>query len=99
MYAIARLNQFDPAKLAASRQQLEQFDRSHQAQTGYVGTVIVDLQAGRRLVVNLWDSKEHSAAALSVLGPEVERLLHPIMTTPSELVGAGPVISTDLIRG
>jgi hypothetical protein len=55
------------------------------------------LQAGRRLVINLWESEDHSAAALSVVGPEVSRLLEPLMSHPSELVGAGTVISTDLV--
>jgi hypothetical protein len=48
-------------------------------------------------VLNLWESEEDSAAALSVVGPEVGRLLEPLMSHPSELVGAGTVISTDLV--
>jgi hypothetical protein len=96
MFAIVRLNSFDQIKLAASPA-LEQFDQIHRTQPGYVGTIVVDLQAGRRLVLNLWESEESSAAALSVLGPEVGRLLEPLMSHPSELVGAGTVISTDLV--
>jgi hypothetical protein len=34
---------------------------------------------------------------LSVVGPEVGRLLEPLMSHPSEFVGAGTVISTDLV--
>ena len=97
MYAVVRLNSFDPVKLADSSS-LEQFDQIHRAQPGYVGTVVVDLQAGRRLALNLWESEEHSAAALSVVGPEVGRLLEPLMSQPSVLVGAGTVLSTDLVR-
>jgi len=96
MFAIVRLNSFDQNKLAASSA-LEQFDQIHRAQPGYVGTIVVDLQAGRRMVLNLWESEEYSAAALSVLGSEVGRLLEPLMSDPSELVGAGTVISTDLV--
>ncbi len=96
MYAVVRLNSFHPSKLSASGDTLEQFDRIHAAQPGYVGTVVVDLQAGRRLVINLWESEGHAAEALSVLGPEVRRLLNSIMSKPSELLGAGTVISTDL---
>jgi hypothetical protein len=59
-----------------------------------VGFVLV---ASRRLVLNLWDSEAHSAAALSVLGPEAARVLNPLMSKPSELIATGPVISTDLI--
>jgi len=40
MYAVLRLNSFDPAKLAASRGELEEFDRVHAAQPGYVGSVV-----------------------------------------------------------
>jgi len=97
MYAVARLNSFDPNKLAASGDGLEQFDQTHRAQPGYVGTVVVDLQAGRRLVLNLWESEEHSSAALSFLGPEVGRVLNPLMSDPSELIGVGTVIFTDLV--
>jgi hypothetical protein len=80
MHAIVRLNSFDPIKLDASPA-LEQFDQIHRRQPGYVGTMVVDLQAGRPLVLNLWESEEHSAAALSV-GPEVGRLLEPLMSHP-----------------
>jgi len=96
MYAVVRLNSFDPVKLTDSPA-LEQFDQIHRAQPGYIGTIVVDLHAGRRLVLNLWESEEHSAAALSVVGPEVGRLLEPLMSRASEFVGAGTVISTDLV--
>ena len=48
-------------------------------------------------MLNLWESEEYSAAALSVVGPEVGRLLEPLMSRPSQLVGAGTEISTDLV--
>jgi hypothetical protein len=98
MFAIVRLNSFDQVKLAASPA-LEEFDQIHRTQPGYVGSIVVDLQAGRRLVLNLWESEEYSAAALSAIGPEVGRLLEPLMSHPSEHVGAGTVISTDLVPG
>jgi hypothetical protein len=97
MYAVLRLNSFDPDKLAASGERLEEFDKVHAAQPGYIGSVVVDLGKGRRFVLNLWESKEHSAAALSVLGPEVGRLLSPLMSSPSEFIGVGNVISSDLV--
>ncbi|MBA2444702.1 MAG: hypothetical protein H0V49_05150 [Nocardioidaceae bacterium] len=96
MYAVLRLNAFEPDKLAQSREELEQFDETHAAQPGYVGSVVVDLGEGERFVLNLWESEAHSVAALAVLGPEVGRLLGPLMTGPSELIGVGPVISSDL---
>lgn len=97
MYAVLRLNSFDPDKLVASGQGLEQFDEVHAAQAGYVGSVVVDIGGGgRHFALNLWESAEHSAAALFVLGPEIGRLLDPLMAKPSELIGAGTVISSDL---
>jgi hypothetical protein len=111
MFAVLRLNSFDPDKLAASGERLEEFDKVHAAQPGHIGSVVVDVGKGRRFVLNLWESKEHSAAALSVLweskehsaaafsvlGPEVGRLLSPLMSSPSEFVGVGNVISSDLV--
>jgi hypothetical protein len=97
MYAVARLNSFDPTKLAAAGDALEQFDQAHRTQPGYAGTVVVDLHEGRRLILNLWDSEEHSATALSVLGPDVGRVLNPLTSDPSELIGVGTVTFTDLI--
>jgi hypothetical protein len=96
MYAVVRLNTFEPNKLAGSADSLRQFDEAHAAQPGYAGNIVVDLQDGRRLVINLWGSEAHSAAALSVLGPEAARILSPLMSKPSELLAAGPVISIDL---
>jgi hypothetical protein len=97
MYAVLWLNSFDPDKLAASGERLEEFDKLHAAQPGYIGSVVVDLGEGRRFVLNLWESKEHSAAALSVLGPEVGRLQSPLMSSPSQFIGVGNVISSDLV--
>jgi hypothetical protein len=48
-------------------------------------------------VLQLNSFEAHSAAALSVLGPEAARVLDPLMSKPSELIAAGPVVSTDLI--
>jgi hypothetical protein len=97
MYAVVRLNSFEANKLAGSADSLKQFDQAHAAQPGYVGSLVVDLQDGRRLVLNLWDSEAHSAAALSVLGPEAARVLNPLMSKASEVIATGRVISTDLI--
>ncbi len=96
MYAVLRINTFDPNKLAESSDKLEEFDQVHSAQAGYVGSIVVELGVGRRFALNLWESEVHSAAALAVLGPEVGRLLGPLMSGPSELLGVGTVISSDL---
>ncbi|MEA2485689.1 MAG: hypothetical protein QOD46_800 [Actinomycetota bacterium] len=98
MYAIVRLNTFDEQKLAAAADDVAAFDRLHSSQPGYVGNLVVDLDPGRRLVVNLWDSEQDAVSALSILGPEVDRILTPLMNAPPQLIGTGPVSSTDLIR-
>jgi hypothetical protein len=97
MYAVLRLNSFDPPKLAVAADRLEEFNKIHSAQPGYVGSVVVELGAGRRFALNLWESEQHSAAALQVLGPEVRRLLGPLMGAPSQLIGTGTVLSSDLV--
>jgi hypothetical protein len=97
MYAVLRLNSFDPHKLASSSETLDAFDKVHSAQPGYLGSVVVDLGEGRRFALNIWESEEHSLAALSVLGPEVKRLLGPLMLEPAAFIGAGTVISSDLV--
>lgn len=96
MYAIIRLNTFDPDKLASAAQDLAEFDRIHAAQPGFLGSVVVSLDQRRRLAVNLWEDSIASHAGQSVLGPHVARLLVPIMSEPSQLVGAGKVIGFDL---
>ncbi len=93
MYAVLRINPYDEEKVAASAHRLEEFDRIHAAQPGFAGSVVVDLSGGRRFVVNLWESEEHGRAALARLRPEVDRLVLPLLSAPSEFVGAGPVIA------
>jgi hypothetical protein len=96
LYAVVRVNTFDLARLAAAAEELGQFDRVHAAQPGYQGGLVVDLQGGRRLVVNLWQSEEHSNQARATLGPQVGRVLDPLLVRPSEFLGAGAVLSADL---
>jgi hypothetical protein len=63
--------------------------------TGYAGDVVVDLGHGQRLTVNMWDSEQDATAALSTLGREVGRVLTPVLSTPSQLIGTGRA-TTDL---
>ena len=93
MYAILRINSYDPDPLAAGTGPPAEFDRLHEAQPGFVGSAVVDLGSGRRFVLNLWDSAEASRTGLRVLAPEVERLLAPLMSAPSQFLGAGAVLS------
>jgi hypothetical protein len=96
MYAVLRLNSFDPDKLAGSTDQLEEFDRIHASQPGFAGSIVVDLGSGRRFMVNLWQNEDASKAAFERLMPEVDRLLTPLLADPSQFMGAGPVIAADL---
>jgi hypothetical protein len=98
MYAILRINSYDPDALAAGTDRMAEFDRLHATQPGFVGSAVVDLGGGRRFVLNLWDSAEASRAGLRVLAPEVERLLVPLMSAPSQLLGAGPILSWPTAR-
>ena len=97
MQAVMRVNSFNPDKLAAGQEQLEEFNRLHAAQPGFLGSVTVDLGAGRQFVLNLWDSEEHRLSGLNALGPAVERLVDPLLAEPSELIGFGPVIAADAL--
>jgi hypothetical protein len=93
--AVLRINSFDPGKLAAGQEQLEEFNKIHAAQPGFLGSVTVDLGEGRQFVLNLWDSEEHRVSGLEALGPAVERFMNPLLAGPSELIGVGPVVASD----
>ena len=93
MYAILRVNTYDPEKLAAAAHRMEEFNRLHAAQPGAEGSIGVDLGEGRRFVLNAWDSVEASRAGQRVLVPHLQRLLVPLMSQPSEFLGAGPVVT------
>ena len=95
MQAVLRINSYDPDKLAAGQEQLDEFNRIHAAQRGFLGSLTVDLGDGRQFVLNLWDSEEHRVSGLNALGPAVERLVRPLLAGPSELIGFGPVLASD----
>ncbi len=97
MYAVVRELRFDLAKLPGATAQLEEFQRLHAAQPGYLGSLTVNAGDGRRLVVNLWASETQAFAGRDALEPAVHRLLAPLLAAPSELLGAGLVIENDLI--
>lgn len=96
VHAIVRETIYDPAELAEGQDALDEFQEIHEDQPGYRGTLVVDTGDARWLTVNLWESPEQAQTALPKMGPVVERLLEPMMSEPSELLGQGPVILTDL---
>ncbi len=100
MYAVVRVNTWDKAKRAVAAGDVAEFDRVHAEQSGFLGSLVVDLGEGRNAILNLWRSEEHATAALPVVGPAVRRLLEPLMAEPSQLVGAGEVVQgAELVRG
>jgi hypothetical protein len=96
MYAVVRDNPFDATKLAQGRKQLDEFQALHARQPGFRGSLVVDLGNGHLLAVNLWETKEHAAAALPAMIPAVQRLIEPMLAAPSKLIGEGPVVQNDL---
>jgi hypothetical protein len=98
MYAIVRMNSFDPSKLAGAAPRVDEFQRLHASQRGYAGSILVDLGEGQRLSINLWDSEDDANGALSTLEAEIGRVLVPLMAAPSRVLGAGPVVSSDVAR-
>ncbi len=98
MYAIVRENSYDSAKLTRGRPDVDEFQMLHARQPGYQGTIVVELEEGRWLSVNLWDSEASASAALPAMVPAVQRLLEPMMTGPSRVIGSGPVVLTDLSK-
>ena len=98
MYAVVRENTYDPTKLAQGSEQFAEFQALHASQPGYRGTIVVDAGNGRHLIVNLWATEEDATAALPKVAPAVQRLLGPLMAGPSQLIGTGPVVLTDLTQ-
>jgi hypothetical protein len=97
VHAVLRINSFDETKLADAQEDVREFDRIHATQPGFLGNITVDLGEGRRFVLNVWRSAEDAQAGLSVLGREVVRLIEPLMSSPSEIIGTGTIISSDFV--
>jgi hypothetical protein len=95
MYAIVRQYTYDPATIARAGQALAAAQGLHAAQPGYAGSIVAD-DGQHFIAVNLWQSEHHAAAGRAAIGTQVQRLLEPLMATPSQLLGAGEVVATDL---
>lgn len=96
MYAVFRETTYDPENPVEQSPEFREFQKLHAEQKGYKGTVVTDVGDGRYLTLTLWETAEDMHAARKTLGPVVERLLNPLMTTPSTLLGTGKVIESDL---
>jgi hypothetical protein len=96
MYAIVRDNAYDTTKLAEGQAQLAEFQVLHSQQPGYRGSLTVDIGNGRHIIVNLWEGEEYAGSALPVMVPIVQRLVEPLLSKPSQLIGTGLVVMNDI---
>ena len=96
MFAVVRESTYDPAKLTGGSAELARYQVLRAGQAGYQGNLVVDLGNGRILTITLYDTPEQATAAQSAMQPEAQRLLEPMMTAATRVVGTGPVIITDL---
>ncbi len=97
MYAVVRALHYDPTKLASASRQLEEFQQLHASQPGYIGSLSVEAGQGRHVVINLWQTEAQAFAGREALEPAVRRLIEPLLAAPAELLGAGPVVDSDLV--
>jgi hypothetical protein len=97
MYAILRQYTYDIAMIAHAEEALTAVQELHAAQPGYADSIVVN-DGQRFIAVNLWRTEHDAAAGRGAIGAQVQRLLEPLMTTPSQLLGAGEVVASDLGR-
>jgi heme-degrading monooxygenase HmoA len=95
MYAIVRRYAHDPAAIASAGQALAAAQELHTTQPGYAGSIVID-DGQHFIAVNLWQSEHDAAAGRAAIGEQVQHLLEPLMATPSQLLGAGEVVASDL---
>jgi hypothetical protein len=98
MYAVLREATYDVEKKSRASKQVDEFARIRAEQPGYRGVVTVDIGDGRTLTVALWDTEAQNKAASAKVAPEAERLMGPLWTTPSQVIGSGEVIYNDLTK-
>ena len=96
MYAVFRENTYLTDLSLTEHPAFQEFHQAHADQPGYKGTVIADMGEGRFFSITLWQTEKDMHAARVFLGPVVQRLLGPLMTTPSKLLGTGRVVANDL---
>ena len=96
MFAVVREATYDSDKKVRGSKQVEEFARIRAQQPGYRGTVTVDAGSGRTLTIALWETEQQQQAASEKLGPEAQRLMAPLWTTPAQVIGSGEVIHNDI---
>jgi hypothetical protein len=95
MYAILRQYTYDIAMIAHAEEALTVAQGLHAAQPGYAGSIVV-ADGQRFIAVNLWRTEDDASAGRGTIGAQVQRLLKPLMTAPSQLLAAGEVVASDL---
>ncbi len=98
MYAVIRELFYDPSKISNASAQLEEFQQLHAAQPGYLGTISVDAGQGRTIAINFWTTEEQAFAGREALEPAVHRLIEPLLSRPSQMIGAGRITGNDFIK-
>jgi hypothetical protein len=97
MHAVFRETTYAPDQSLVDRPEFQEFQKAHASRRGYKGTIVADVGGGRFVTMTLWETADDMNAARQALGPVVERLLSPLMTSPSKLYGTGRVVTSDLI--
>ena len=97
MYAIMRENFFAVDSALEQTAQFQEFQKAHANIKGYLGSIVIDAGEGRYESITLWASDSAMNAAREALGPVVGRLLEPLMTRPSQVIGAGRVAFQDFM--
>jgi hypothetical protein len=98
MFATVREGTYDPEQLGQGQPQLEEFAALRARQPGDAGSLTVDAGGGRTFTLALWESEAQAAAARAVLEPEAQRLMGPLWTVPTRVLGRGAVLRTDLAK-
>ena len=96
MYAVVRETNYSADKPIHRSQPFREFQQEHSRLRGSQGTIVVDVGSGRFITLSLWQTLEDMTAAREAMGPVVERLLNPLMTSPAKLLGTGAVVLDDI---
>jgi len=96
MYAVVRETTYARDQALHDTPAFKKFQDAHASRSGYRGTIVTHLGAGRYVTVTLWATAGDMDAARDALGPVVQQTLNPLMTEPSKLYGTGEVIFTDI---
>lgn len=98
MYAVFRETNYAPGEPITESEEFRQFQDEHAHRPGYKGTIVAEVGDGRYLTLTLWETAQDMDSAREALGPAVQRLLDPLMTSRSKLLGTGTVVVNDLVQ-